>query len=274
MEKRIWCELHISTLTTYLEASIVPRGFRIVIKPATASMSGSEVVAWNEVLSRASFDLVRIVIRQYETSLKAIHNQESQLLSHKLAIHECALLAAYQRKKSDEVYAAKSQKLARDKVITPHTPPMRHTTDISSQSNNSRPLGDPLSSDNIVNLSSYELSADEISLSSQGLNFCPVTGGFSESKPMKDLDTFAKNLRLREYFLDKSPANVPTSILPCYKYWTPPTQRAKCLDLYIAAVQRDVLHIYRKQVPFKRNLSINETAAMQQRKGRGDIIIK
>lgn len=129
--------------------------------------------------------------------------------------------------------------------------------------------------DNIINLSCYDLSIEERSVLSRGLNFCPATGGYSEFQLVKDLHNFERNMRLREYFYDRSSAhNTDSSSLPSYKHWTPPSQRDKCLDLYIRAVQRDVMQAYKERTPLHRNLTDREQQAIESLASRNDIIIK
>ncbi|CAN7997262.1 unnamed protein product, partial [Ixodes hexagonus] len=62
--------------------------------------------------------------------------------------------------------------------------------------------------------------------------------------------------------------------LPSSNYWTPPSQRDKCLGLYIEAVQRDVLKAFRQRRPFRRNLSQHEERALQNLTTKKEIIIK
>lgn len=163
-------------------------------------MSRSNQTQWNGVLENASFGLMRIIIKHYEISLKALHNKESQLLSfHSLSVHEQMLLAAYQQKKTSEIYATKCKKLLRDGVAVPctsQTPSYVAPREVE----NATPAMSSVASNCIINLSSSVLSKDEMTLLSRGLSFCPATGGFSEFEIMKDLDNFARNLRLREYF--------------------------------------------------------------------------
>lgn len=56
---------------------------------------------------------------------------------------------------------------------------------------------------NVVNVSSRQLSPAELKLLSKGLNFSPSSGNINEFELYQDLDNFARNLRLREYFHDQ-----------------------------------------------------------------------
>lgn len=233
-------------------------------------MSSYNLSQWNSVLKNASLDLMRIIIKHHEFSLKSLRNKETQLLSfHNLSVDEKTLLAAYEQKKIREIQATKHKKLLRDGVPLPcisgisSREPLNVTPEVSSTAPSC-----------IVNLSSTVLSDEEISVLSRGLSFCPATGGFSEFELMKDLDNFARSLRLREYFHGRDDSNHTSKAVPSCKRWTPPTQRDKCLDLYINAVQRDVLEASRNQACFKRNLNPKETLAIKKLESRDSIVIK
>ena len=55
----------------------------------------------------------------------------------------------------------------------------------------------------VVNLSSHQLTENETSLLSRGLNFCPVPGPINETKLSEELDNFARSLRIKEHFGSK-----------------------------------------------------------------------
>ena len=55
----------------------------------------------------------------------------------------------------------------------------------------------------VVNLSTHQLTENETSLLSRGLNFCPVPGPINDIKLSEELDNFARNLRIKEPFGSK-----------------------------------------------------------------------
>ncbi|XP_029848861.4 uncharacterized protein LOC115330973, partial [Ixodes scapularis] len=127
---------------------------------------------------------------------------------------------------------------------------------------------------NIINLSSVILSATELSLCSRGLSFCPTSGEYNEFQIYKDLDNFARNLRLREYFHDHPQDTRERIPNTSNKSWTPKEQRDKYLDLYIESVQRDVIRNYQQRKCLRHNLTPAERIAMRELSSRDDIIIK
>jgi hypothetical protein len=55
----------------------------------------------------------------------------------------------------------------------------------------------------VVDRSSHQLTENETSLLSRGLNFCPVPGPINETKLSEELDNFARSLRIKEHFGSK-----------------------------------------------------------------------
>lgn len=85
---------------------------------------------------------------------------------------------------------------------------------------------------NIVNLSDAVLTREETNILSKGLTFCPTTGHYNEFQLYQDLDKFARNMRLREYFHDRQPNPNQTILTNPEKQWTPNPRRDKYLDMY------------------------------------------
>lgn len=254
-----------STLEAYLVASIPPRGLSLCLQPATSELSECNAKKWRETLKNASLQLVGIVLNHYRSSLKSLINREQQLLNqYSLSPEESSSLNTYEQKKRCVLDTHKSKKLLRDGVIRPISTPLPPIREITRT-----PVPD-----NIVNISSATLSKEQVSLLSRGLSFCPASGSYNEFQLYKDLDNFARNMRLHEYFFDQvTPADDPTA-LPSLKRWTPASQRDKHLDIFIKAVTRDIIEAYNKRRSFRKNLSNLELKAMADLCERIDITIK
>lgn len=245
-----------------------------MLKPATSKMAAHHIARWDSVLKNASLELARILIDHYESSEKSLRNTEKQIrMSPELTSREIGLLQEYEHKKSKEIGLVKSKKFRRDGIVQPATAEQQLDVGVSKER---EPILQSACPENscIVNLSCATLSPAELSLLSRGLSFCPATGGFNEFSLFKDLDNFCRNLRLREYFHDR-PSHIETlDPLPSHKHWTPPTQRDKYLDMYISAVTRDILDAYKKQAPYRKNLSADESNALKLLATHPEIIIK
>lgn len=260
--------MHVSALNAYVSESVVPKGLMIVHHPAV-KLSPTHQAKWDDALKNASLNLTRIILNHYEHSAKSLSNTVRQLLSQsRLSSEQVILLDEYRLKKRDEIVKIKMSKLARDNVPIPAS-----LTTVASRAT-SRTSCRTSEHDNIVNLSNHCLSDDEKSVLSRGLNFCPASGGYNEFQFLQDLDNFARNMRLREFFYNMPTSSNSTAPLFSNKRWTPPIQREKCLDLYIEAVQRDLLEAYQKQQPFKSNISIKEKEAIKSLANNTDIVIK
>lgn len=237
IEKRTRCESHVSMLRMYVAATSAPKGLQLKLQPATSEMSKENLSRWHNTLNRASVELTSILISHYESSEKGLRNQEKQLVqSSQFTTEELKTLELYRSQKLAELDAKKSKKVARDNLEKKECSRRGNiltTAEMRQPELESKSSGQ----DNIMNLSCYNLSTEERSVLSRGLNFCPATGGYSEFQLVKDLHNFERNMHLREYFYDRSSAhNTDSSSLPSYKHWTPPSQRDKCLYLYIRAV--------------------------------------
>lgn len=261
---------------------------------------------WKQVLDKASLQLTEIILNHYETTAHSLRKKE-ELLSQELSKRELNLLSNYESKTASAISRTKDRKFNRDKIS--NTGHMRKNLTSSGTSNcpNSDNTADNVTTTvinasttapqtvqlnpctnifpspavtkenltgNVMNLSSITLSPAQMNVLSKGLNFCPATGGFDEFQLFKDLDNFARNMRLREYFYDHPATEEARRTLPSYKHWTPPTQRDSCLDMYIKAVQRDVRKAYQTQISFHHNMTTNEKKALEELASCPDIIIK
>lgn len=274
-------------MEVYLNASVAPKGMLLSLPSAIANLEQNDQSEWNSILLDASLKLVKVVINNSEKQLNKVNTSITNLLrlSDPLSKDEQTALTEFEQKKRRELEIIKLRKLKRDKVsntvlvpttflndnVDTHMPSNAAESTRRAEVNPSdiNGVGGPA----IVNLSGIPLSADEENLLSKGLNFCPSTGLFDEFQILKDLDDFSRNLRLREYFLDK-PSNSDDA-RPRPKYdWTPNTRRDNCLDLYIAAVQKDILKQYRKGGKKSHNLTKSERESLKSLSTRSDIVIK
>lgn len=69
-------------------------------------------------------------------------------------------------------------------------------------------MSQPIPQYNIINLSSYPLTADEISVLAKGLTFCP-NRKINKFKTIKDLHLFTRKLQLQSMF-DKADVDSST----------------------------------------------------------------
>lgn len=264
----------------YLNAKITPKGMTLSLEPAATNLDRHDLLAWQNVLREASLKLTEIAINHSDKQTKKLINTTNNLLRSNtpLSEEEINLLAEFEQNKFQSLITTKIRKLERDKVPNPTLPELipydyhaiaRQPT-VSAKGHAS--VNAPCDA-SIVNLSDTSLSADEVKLLSKGLNFCPTTRLFDEYHLLRDLDNFARNLRLREYFLDR-PLNPEKTYRHRTNDWTPSSSRDKCLDLYITAVQKDILQEYHKQKGRRENLTKPEKACLKNLASRTDIIIK
>lgn len=216
-------------------------------------------------------DLLGIVIEHDQCCLEALRKEES-LLANKteLTAEEESVLEMFIQNKTCHFAALKAKKMLRDGVDLS----LLSTESEPSPSSSGNDTLEPATPDNVVNLSSITLSEDELSALSKGLSFCPSSGKCNELLLYKDLENFARSLRLKEYYHDSPKDDNMGPRLPSVTHWTPPPQRDKCMDMYIKAVQRDIIAEYRKRSSYRPNLSGKEQRALEILSTRTDVIIK
>lgn len=212
---------------------------------------------------------MRVVVDHYKSCMVRLQSEERRLTTQ-LEAHESEYLAAYKHSKKNNLCALKRNKFIRDGVAPSEC--IANTNNVPVESSLINKPTEPCN--NVVNLSAVTLSGAHMTALSKGLTFCPTSGGFSEFQLLKDLDHFARNMRLKEYFHNRESPNETRPPMPSYKHWTPPPQRDKCLDMYISAVQRDILEAYKTRVPYRPNLTKEEKSALEQLGNNHDIVIK
>ena len=105
----------------------------------------------------------------------------------------------------------------------------------------------------VVNISSHQLTDNETSLLSRGLNFCSVPGPINETKLSEELDNFARSLRINEHFGSKEVeggdevSSDSDSEDACdYRFvkkseWVPKPSKNVTLESFIDNVKSDIL---------------------------------
>lgn len=106
------------------------------------------------------------------------------------------------------------------------------------------------------------------------LAVCPESGKYPEFTLLKDLDNFARNLRLVEFF-SRQPRKTNNEFQHTTSgQWTPDANRDKHLDMYIEAMQNDIMRAYKTHKLGAPNLSRKEQEALLNLSNREDIVIK
>ncbi|XP_063398914.1 uncharacterized protein LOC134683533 [Mytilus trossulus] len=147
----------------------------------------------------------------------------------------------------------------------------------------------PAENNLVVNLSSTELTNSEEKLLSRGLNFCPIPANINNLQLETDVDQFARRLRLKEHFNRQHKKNLQEAgmndseyesdkedkCIPRFKKkseWNPPRSKNDNLESFISSIKTEV----KSSVSGKhlRNLSEQESQAINNLKSRDDIVIK
>ena len=142
----------------------------------------------------------------------------------------------------------------------------------------------------VVNLSSVTLTKTEETVLSKGLNFCPVPSKINRLELDKDLDNFARRLRLKEFFYqtgrkklqdadmsdsdeDGNNDDITIQLFKKKSDWNPPKSKNDNLEAFINTTKSEIKS---NLLPNKKinNLSKNERTAIKNLSERNDITIK
>ena len=135
---------------------------------------------------------------------------------------------------------------------------------VDQQTNNNEGMGAK-----IINLSSIDLSQEEIETLKYGFKFTP-TPTQNETELKADTKAFCRKLRLAEYFLDKD-YTTDESLVKNKSSFNPPRGRDKYLDTYIDYTMNLPLH----QTHAKRyNMSWTQKRSVNKLKNLTDVIFK
>ena len=139
----------------------------------------------------------------------------------------------------------------------------------------------------VVNLSSRGLSEVELNVLSKGLSFCSVPDKLDTVKLKEELKVFERNLRLREFYHDRSVVDSSdfrsesvlvrdTSTFKPKSNFMPNMNRCKELDTYLSTLTNEIVNRC-ENIPsnsYHRNISLQERKALNDLKSYQDIVIK
>lgn len=243
-----------------------------------STLNDTERNQWTKILNDASVSLTKLVMEH--STRKAQELKSTELAKRKESVlselEQCEL-ERYENKKQVMAEKRKSKKYERDQLpICGNGAAQAEASGVDGR------VGPALICDskdnlpccNVVNVSSRQLSPAELKLLSKGLNFSPSSGNINEFELYQDLDNFARNLRLREYFHDQPTGSKKLFPGLSDKMFTPSEQRDKHLDMYISAVQKDIITTFEKRLPVRSNLGSDEREALKSLSEDSGIVIK
>ena len=121
----------------------------------------------------------------------------------------------------------------------------------------------------VVNISSFNLSENQIRLLTNGPKFCPTPSTYDAEQLLEDTTEGLRKIRLKEYFLEENtPSQLPTKP-KFYKktFWEPPKGRDKSLEAYCSTIMSKLSAHVPTPIPLKNhNLSKGEKLAMNELK--------
>jgi len=302
---------HLDFLQTCMAQSKLPKGLRLHLKPSVIGTPSSRFTTrWNAILNAASFQLIALILCRTQWLSDRLHAEKTELLdkiksenepdyfNKIMETHENQLLRL-----QNDLKQRKENKLERLKHVYKPEKQNKKTLQEENKAHTRRrcrrftrrqtsSTQTSSSTNVVVNLSSKDLTTQEESLLSKGLNFCPKPPNFDRGSLINDTKGFSRRLRLKCHFAkadDKfdntctpssnesttSHSGNEENIKPKFKNksdWKPPKQ-LDALETFISNVESDIASFQ----PSKRtheNLTKGEKQAIRSLKNCDDIIIK
>ena len=124
----------------------------------------------------------------------------------------------------------------------------------------------------IINISKVDLNNDEIQILKRGPKFTP-TPRQNAGDLKKDVFSFCRKLRLREYFSDVEMVN-DESIARNKSTFNPERNRNTTLDTYIDFLKKTVENVGSQPIKAKSNINSKQKESIQRLKNNTDIVFK
>ena len=242
---------------------------------------------WNKILHDTSERLLRLLYSHTSHALseiQATERNETQELAASCSNEQMELyqdkLDTFTRVLQKELDAKKTRKLKRDNIQNVNPVPPQTHENVSRKRKRCfkrRKDSKTVTTNTVVNLSSVELSDSDKKLLSKGLNFCPRPKTYNVFEVEKDLDAFARRLRLKEMFADSHNTDSATPTEEQLKFrpkssFNPPEQ-SHTLEAFITAIQRDI-KTHKPTNTRRDNLSPSERESLKKLRNDDRIVIK
>ena len=137
----------------------------------------------------------------------------------------------------------------------------------------------------VVKLSSHQLTENETSLFSRGLNFCPVPVPINETKLSEELDNFARSLRFKEHFgskeveggdevsSDSDSEDACDYIFVKKSEWVPKPSKNVTLESFIENVKSDILRTAKVNTDTFDNLTPGERTSSSNQQTQAVLLL-
>ena len=281
---------HLDNYSKYISSGTIPNGLKINLTPhCPGHKSNNFLKRWNKIISDTSFRLLHLLNSYCTHQLSEIQVKEHtkiQELSEVCSNEQLQLytdkLDTFSNVLQSDLKAKQSRKFRQNN--TPDAQPVPEETRAKPAKKRNRRFRRRLDSQSkkpatntVVNLSSVDLTDSDISLLSKGLNFCPRPKTYNAFEVEKDMEAFARRLRLKELFANKhneesvEPTEEQLKFRPKSSF-VPPKQ-SSTLEAFITAVERDI----RAHTPTntrRDNLSPSERKSLTKLRGDDRIVIK
>jgi hypothetical protein len=284
-EKQVRLLHHIENLQHYVKCNKAPAGLTIRLTPQVIGEPSKRLTnRWQNVIDTCSQKLCNLLL---EHSIHQTRNVAKQISITKEQLSKSTTPDEFQSYSNrivtceDTVFSklteTRKRKFRRDgiPIISARTMPFTGTTRRRNPRNRRFQRLTPAPINNVVNLSSVDLSDTETKLLSKGLNFCPKPTAVNTIAVKQDLQAFSRRLRLKDYFFDAESTDHEENIPRFRKKskWQPPKSKDPALEAFIQALDDEVMS-HRANPVSHDNLTKTEKDALASLQNRQDIVIK
>ncbi|XP_071144979.1 uncharacterized protein [Mytilus edulis] len=291
-QQQISTRHHLSNYCHYIDNNVIPSGLCIKALPqTTGNLSDTFLRRWDQTLFHCSLRLLILLREHCIEHLKNLTRQFdslSQACKTDLTASEFEniqeRLSDITNTKTATLRSRQRCKFQRDGTSFPSIS-TKEKKNNKTKNRHFRRRPQVLSNkiNTVVNLSSKQLTEDETSLLSRGLNFCPVPGPVNDTKLSEELDYFARSLRIKEHFAskedDSTTSDSDSDDSNEYRFrkksnWVPKPSKNTTLESFIDNVKTDILTNVKINNQTYDNLTPDERVALTNLRDNDDIVIK
>lgn len=237
---------HLQFIRASLRNNITPGGLKINISLQADEADKNLRKKWKKIIQRTQIQLLKL--------LKIHHRVRAESLRHEISNLEQELTTGPNTESTREAISTIQQRVEKLKKKLNKRKRQKLTKLVQNKTQQRKRIFKrtqilPTPTQNhtprtVVNLSEVNLSQGEINLLSRGLKFAPIPPRVNRFELKKDLEAFARRLRLKEFFYnsdeEEDEFNPNQHRFKEKSTWNPPRNRDPALETYLSAVERDL----------------------------------
>ena len=291
----------------FIRKKFFPRGLLPKARPSFDSHTPHFHRSWKQNQKHFALQQLKLLIEECKIKIKQLRRDEIKfknklrsvcddsttytILTEKLSNHISNLTRKLKDKLQQKPVILTAERIRHASTqdsrppLDTHPDPDRHTITTNNVSirrkrcrRKRRKTNRKLDTTTVINLSSVQLTQDEVNLLSGGLKFCPTPTHINRPELKADISDFIRRLRLHEYFYDENnnnnnnPSHDGHNPFRVKSNWTPHPGRDASLDAFSNTIEEQIVNS--RPTKIRDNLTKRERRALKRLIRREDIIIK